>query len=171
MAVNNVKVFMEKKSFEDIEEIVRTGHLEVLGRSQEDEEKYQAYKRHVLLEWKTVGDLILVTHFGLQWDVDNEGKKFVPFPNPVVASQNIKCLKNDFPYNFENDTLHFIVWRLDGEVETNDIMSALEDLKTRFTILKYTCYINPPHLKSVLNVHHAHIVAKVDISDDLDKSL
>lgn len=155
---------MERKSFSEVEEIVRSGHLEKLGRSSEGQAKYSVYKDLVLQEWKTVGDLVLASRFQLHYDMTNDGKKYVPLPNPSKPISNLILLENEYPYNFEEGIIHFILWKLDDEVSEDDITQASEDIRSKHQVENMVHYINPPQLKSVLNVHHAHIVVKYVLS-------
>jgi len=56
------------------------------------------------------------------------------------------------------DVDHYILWKLNGLITIQDIEEAIETLKNTCHVLNSTYYINPPHLKSIPEIEHAHII-------------
>jgi len=61
------------------------------------------------------------------------------------------------------DVEHYILWKLNGLVTIQDIEEAIESLKTAHNVLNSVYYINPPHLKSIPEIEHAHIILQIHI--------
>ena len=49
-----------------------------------------------------------------------------------------------------------------------DLDASLAELREKYTIVDSCFYVNPPHLKSILDVEHAHICIQVSAEDDHD---
>lgn len=143
-----------------------------LTRSKQQQYNYELYKRNTLLKWKSMTDYVLCTKFPevfTKKDVsDNQdGSRFVADP-PIEAippSQTyIALVKNDFPYFMADGIEHWILWKLgsDCQITDMDLQQAQEKLSDRLqTEGGMIHWINPPHLKSVPLIEHAHILGKV----------
>lgn len=59
------------------------------------------------------------------------------------------------------DVDHYILWKLNGFVTIQDIEEAIDELKRTHQMLNSTYYINPPHLKSIPEIEHAHIIIQL----------
>lgn len=85
--------------------------------------------------------------------------------------------RNDFPYYFPNHIEHWCVWKLaiggEGEKDDNgvitreDIEWAKKELRKQKTsnnsvIVDTLDWINPPHLKSLPSIDHAHIICLLE---------
>ena len=55
---------------------------------------------------------------------------------------------------------HYVIWKLGGWVTNEDISDAIEKLRHEIKFSEYIFYINPPHLKSIPDIEHAHVVLK-----------
>jgi hypothetical protein len=96
------------------------------------------------------------------------GFKFCSFP-PLesISDGDVRmCLAmNDYPYFVHSGIEHWCLWKLGGNVTTDDIDEALIRLKTiernepcKRKLLDSISFVNPPHLKSVKAIDHAHIL-------------
>ena len=76
--------------------------------------------------------------------------------------------RNDFPYYFQNEIEHWIVWKY-SQQETQDTISMLDiewgiqqlradECQSVGKVLDTLHWVNPPHLKSIQSVDHAHIL-------------
>ena len=86
-------------SWLEIQEIVETNRLELLGRSNDQQKHYIEFLEAIKNEYETVGDSILITKFHRDYDISLSGKKKAQ--TSVVNLNQIILVKNDFPYNFE----------------------------------------------------------------------
>lgn len=55
---------------------------------------------------------------------------------------------------------HYVIWKLGGFVTNEDISDSLEKLRSNIQFSDYVFYINPPHLKSIPDIEHAHVILK-----------
>jgi len=151
-------------SWEECKRVISEGRLEVLGRSMAQQEQYNAFMEGVRKEFETVHDFILVTKFGLDASAVNSetGKRSVPTPIDI-SNDVIKLFLNDFPYNFTSDVKHYVLWKLGSPLEEKEVRDAQESLLQDDSLgADDACfYVNPPHLKSILTIDHAHILLHV----------
>lgn len=148
-------------SFGDVKEIVASGRLEKLGRSPQQQEVYNNFYANVIMKnWKSGSDFILANKFGFLIVLDDDLKRAVKRPLPTTE-EKIVLLKNDFPYNLESDIEHFILWKINGSVTEAEIDAATAELRVKYNVQDSVFYINPPQLKSIPDIDHAHIMIKV----------
>lgn len=148
-------------SFEDVAAAVQMSQLHRLGRCAEDQERYAKYISSLKLEWESIDDFILCDKFNFEVEIGSDGKKIATKNFP--AHTPILVLKpNDFPYCFESDVEHYCLWKLRDDIAEDEIVNAVESLRIVKSFgLNFIYFINPPSLRSVLDVSHAHIIIKV----------
>lgn len=149
-------------------------NLAKLSRSVKQQRIYDYYRSELKKEWKSVVDHVLVSKFGLekrQVPTDQNGQSrpvwevFPPLSEIVQDDDNIKkvlCL-NDFPYHTEQDVKHWCLWKLGPHPVTdddiNEAKSTLADRHAPHTVA-FVSWRNPPHLKSLPEIDHVHILCK-----------
>ena len=65
---------------------------------------------------------------------------------------NIVIRKNDYPYDLEENILHYVVW-MKGDESKEDVVNYLDNL----TLLDYVLFENVGELKSVPEIRHYHL--------------
>ena len=82
------------------------------------------------------------------------------YPPLSEVRQVKKVLKpNDFPYFFAEDIEHWCLWKLCEDLTDDDIYQAkLELQEMHGDIVDWLCWRNPPHLKSLPDIDHVHIL-------------
>lgn len=144
--------------FEEIDYHIKNDGLEKLVRSPGQQVNYLQKLEKIRNEWESISDYILFTKFMLPFSISTAGKKFVC--RDFIDSSQL-CVENDFPYNFADDIVHMVYWRIGGEVTLNDLRDAMKDLNGSYDVKKYALFINPPRLKSILDLSHGHIILQV----------
>ena len=175
-------LFASKKyEWDELIEIVANKKFYMLRRSLEQEQVYRAYTQKLKLEWKTLLDFILCDKFGFMKVSAscNERKLIEPLLSSTLSTPlsdshrweahrptnedkllRMVLVKNDFPYFFEDDIEHWILWKLDEDLTKSDIDLTLEDMRREG--VKTLFWINPENLKSLPEIDHAHILCKRD---------
>lgn len=164
--------------FTEIRDVIESGHLHLLQRCVSDQAVYRARMLELKTEWMSVGEYIISDKFGLSYKIDpTTSKKYVPRPLPPLQQGQKELLlqENDFPYHFEKSVKHLLLWKLgtNAVVTEEDVRRSLEEVTTQckitrtittdvdaFDVVDYCYFINPPELKSVLDVSHAHIIVQ-----------
>ena len=143
----------------------------MLTRSEQEEQKYEIYKKDINTHWKSVVDHILHTKFQFekcQVSDDNESNiiwKAQPSLSEITTVKYALCL-NEFPYNFEDDIEHWVLWKTLSAVTDEDICKAKDSLiqmagSDDYAVDDLLHWINPLQLKSIPEIEHCHIVVKL----------
>ena len=144
-------------SWPEAKTIIEEGRLDLLGRSIEQQATYRAFREQIQVEWVSVSDYILCCKLQYSETTAADGKRVAIRPTTVESPRTV-LLENDFPYNFDTGISHFVLWKIGGEVLQADIDAAVHQLRATYNATDTAVYINPPHLKSILDLEHAHIL-------------
>ena len=151
-------------SFSKLSELIKSGKLELLGRSREQHDTYINFLSETKKQWESVSDYILSEKIGMSSNII-DGKKIVlrPFESSYIGK--VYLLKNDFPYHFDTGMTHYCLWKIEGQVSEEDIHQAITDLRLEKAgqAIEFVYYVNPPHLKSIPDIDHAHIISYQNI--------
>jgi hypothetical protein len=156
-------------SWSELVDIVeKENNLAKLSRNVQQQKEYMIYRRELLKEWNSVYDHILVSKFDFERqlietdrpDNDRNDRVWAAYPPLDDVREIKKVLKpNDFPYYFSDGMEHWCLWKLCEDVTDNDIEEAKKDLQSTYgDIVTYVSWRNPPHLKSLPDIDHIHIV-------------
>jgi hypothetical protein len=125
----------------------------------------------MLKEWKTVHDHILVSKFNLSkrlvpnLNATNDGRnetlwEAYPPLSEVTEVRKVLC-RNDFPYYMCDGIEHWCLWKLCKDIEDEEVEEAKEELKRMHGgDLEFLCWRNPPHLKSLPQIDHIHMLIR-----------
>lgn len=150
------------KSFNEISNLISMNRLEELGRNQFQEQQYQRIKKKIELQWDSISDYILYNIFHFPYLItSHDNKRKVIRPLPSWANGLIRIVPNDFPYNFQSDVKHYLLWKINDQIYENDIIHGINELKKQYHVINSCYFINPRHLKSILDIEHAHIILQI----------
>ena len=133
----------------------------VSSRSLSQHKEYKLFVDTVKREWKTVSDYILAIKIGVPFvEDDTDGNRRMAVRsmlNDPKFKDQLYILENDFPYNLVDGLKHYCLWKI-GEVPITEteIHTAIASINSNN--YEYEYYINPPHLKSIHDLEHAHII-------------
>jgi Protein of unknown function (DUF3605) len=111
---------------------------------------------------------------------NNSQGKWKAYAPPLWSSNTIilKLVPNDFPYYLEEGIEHWCLWKLGGVDDVNnslvtdeEVENAKQELQSRYIkmtkndddndtdkTLSFLSWRNPPHLKSLPDIDHVHIL-------------
>lgn len=161
----------------EIKDIVASGELQRLKRGREETERYHEHKRVLAEQNISIGDYVLSK---LGWTakeieelnaVDDDMKLKMCFSREGFY----KVTGNDFPYDFEPDVFHLLIWsKINLPLYTSDEDHAEMRADTRDKIEEFieqnlTQYLNPEtddyswfinyrSLQSIRGVSHVHLL-------------
>lgn len=147
-------------SWDELQDIVDTD-LSRLCRSVEQQAKYEVYKINLQRSWNTVQDHILCSKFGIPPKIhSSSGRQEASDPKNLPPDfPKLSLLPNDFPYFVKEPIQHWVLWKLGGQCNNEDIdWAKAELLRLVGPIRDYIHWVNPPHLKSVSEVDHVHLL-------------
>jgi hypothetical protein len=82
-----------------------------------------------------------------------------------LAKYHCKCIKNPVTDSINLGVGHYILWKIGDPITSEEIQVATNQLMTDANALESASYTNPPQLKSILDVDHAHILIHYKIDD------
>ena len=138
--------------------------LAKLSRSVEQQTEYMIYMRNLKSQWKSVYHFILHSKFGFEKRMvrDNASGTELWESYPLVSKakeQRKSLVLNDFPYYNAPGIQHYILWKIGGDVTDQEIEEACQDLRERLgDVIDVLHWNNPPHLKSLPDIDHVHIL-------------
>ncbi|GEQ68887.1 hypothetical protein JCM33374_g2556 [Metschnikowia sp. JCM 33374] len=176
------KVSSRPISWPEVQKIIATNDLDVFARSQSQTEKYLAFKRDLRLKGSTVYKHLLTNSLGWASEADVKGladadiKVSSSGAGLFADASDLKIIRNDFPYYFEENVAHLCVWTK-RPIES-DPNSSCGDIspETRAIIEKYIrqtfvekagiprenllWFRNWEALQSVREISHVHVLVK-----------
>ncbi|GMF34335.1 hypothetical protein B5S28_g94 [[Candida] boidinii] len=172
-------------TWEQLEQIVHTGDLKKLHRDHAGMKKYNDFKQKLKSANIDLTVNLLVTQ--LKWispkDYKLEGTKFAdikeitPIDKRLFAnSSDVTILRNDFPYHFEANVKHLVVWVKnqilpDPESPHGDISNYDKSLIEKYINKTFVEYLNIDRkdilwyknwaaLQSVRTIPHIHVILR-----------
>ena len=181
-------------SWDELQNIIlHVQDLSLLARSGEQTNTYRKCRATINNEWVSIYDYLLCTKFGFDWVYAEDSETDVSSPtynqqqtkkrsNPTfqkylqqressttttTTKQQLKLCLNDFPYYFEPNIHHYVLWKLGGVVTAGEITQAKKDIlcQAHTSVVDidkdhevFLHWINPPHLKSLPGIDHVHIL-------------
>jgi Protein of unknown function (DUF3605) len=90
------------------------------------------------------------------------GNKLIAVPALAdVKTIHTRLVLNDFPYYMTNDIDHYVLWKIGGVAcSKDDIEEAKHQLRQQGYEERILHWTNPPHLKSIPEIDHVHILAR-----------
>jgi hypothetical protein len=152
-------------------------NLDRLNRSVDQQMEYERFKRQLKKTWKDVIDYVLCTKFKVPRMVDADTGLAYAYrtilasltPEGEITTPSLPArlkivVRNDFPYYMAENIHHFVLWKLHGICSDDDIQQAKEDVKQELelsgqaVVVDCLHWVNPPHLKSLPDIDHVHIL-------------
>ncbi|GMI30752.1 hypothetical protein TeGR_g12736 [Tetraparma gracilis] len=144
--------------YEAVRVVKNYSTLHHLGRSPANETSYMESRARTQEKYASSADLIKVEKFGLPRETDDERGKIRAGKGGGGGGQ-LRLTENDFPYYFDAGIAHYVLWKLGEEALTqSEIDAAMAELKEREGAKRCSFWINPPELKSIPELDHAHII-------------
>ncbi|KEI39877.1 uncharacterized protein L969DRAFT_86475 [Mixia osmundae IAM 14324] len=171
-------------SWQELVELVRTGHLERLGRSTRDESLYQQFRSAVARDYPSVTSYLAKR---LDWPINHDDTPELFDVN--IPADSLRLRVNDWAYDLPNDVTHWLAWSKRPILAPGELRGGCRGFLPPHTILlepdltpteqeadqrirafvgqrfppqhfETIYFVNPPLLQSVLAVPHVHVFAK-----------
>mmetsp|Transcript_2743 Transcript_2743/g.3827 ORF Transcript_2743/g.3827 Transcript_2743/m.3827 type:complete len:243 (-) Transcript_2743:1303-2031(-) len=148
-----------------LKDLVQNDQLDKMSRSRSEQDRYEEYILKIRSEWLSVVDHILCSKFDFEKEkvVVNGIDKWRSHPSLEEVNFVKKSLRlNDFPYYVEDNVQHWCLWKLKDNVDVDDISFARKELYKALDVEEFIHFVNPPHLKSIPEIDHAHIFVRLE---------
>ncbi|KAJ2160434.1 hypothetical protein GGF46_002260 [Coemansia sp. RSA 552] len=139
-------------TWKEVKQLIAANRLELLGRTTPEE---LAYREEMELVREKHGSVV-------NYIVSVKLAGFI-----ADATEEYLLIPNDYPYALPEDTLHYIVWsKTDlspGTVPDPPVEGIFtEALDNQIGKGKYewVWFVNPPHLQSIPDVVHGHLIVR-----------
>merc|ERR1719376_54015 len=152
-------VFRTPLNWNEIVNRVKNNDLN-FGRSKEGLEEYRKFKSQIDNEWCSMENYI--KHIYFDYPVKNkiiDGKtlKYVDeFKKLTNGKKEIVLRENDFPYNFTDDIIHWVVWTSSG-VPYADVTAKVNE---KFPAENFEVVLMENPNKTIKGVDHLHVFAR-----------
>lgn len=157
-------MIMEPISWTKACDIIDTNKLEDLKRNEEDEEHYISCMNNIKKQYNSVTDFIYHSIFKYPVKINENNKLVASVGSVGVPLQYPILTLNNYPYYFEKNISHYILWNT-KELNEQEIIDIIENelsiILNKSTIVKkkdYHYWVNPIVLKSIKDIWHAHII-------------
>jgi Protein of unknown function (DUF3605) len=145
-------------SYESAKALIEEGSIEALGRlgrSPQGLKKYWDYRENVISKsYASVTDYLMHSVFNMPTVKTSNGKLKVE--RFLDGLHEVFWRKNDFPYYFEQDVEHHVLW----SCRPLSPAELLHEIDARRQGYEYCWFVNPPLLMSVPTLWHAHVISK-----------
>lgn len=139
--------------------------LAKLSRSLDQQREYEIFRYFLKKQYQSVLDYILIAKFDFEkkWHPqEHDGRWQAHPPLKEYTETRTVLIPNDFPYCIAEDIVHYILWKTKEAVTPQDIEKAKQELKLKMRVIDAVHWINPPHLQSLPDIDHAHILCRLE---------
>jgi hypothetical protein len=151
-----------KKGWTEICDIVTSNRLELLRRNDEMLNKYHEFIEKIKSEYCSVEVYIAHKVFAANLVCGGDGKWELDRKCEAWRENRIIVFRpNDFPYNFEENIAHDLLWSnrpLDAETISEIIAEEMRKRKRK----EFVYFENPAHLKTIPGIFHIHVFSKIE---------
>ena len=179
----------EPLTWSELIEIIHHKDLARLTRSSQDQRTYQIFNYHLKQQYVSSTDYLLISKFGFDAvpvvvpgevsggdsgdgqenqvggdsTADRCRRRWRAQPSLAETTETQSILiENDFPYHFDDDIKHYILWKLKGGgISEREIQESKQQLQTRFNTMSTLHWTNPPSLQSIPDLDHVHVLCRL----------
>lgn len=151
--------------WEEAAELARDGseaRLARLKRSESVLARYRERAGEIGEVWASTDDFVLHKYFGAASSAaegDRDRRRVLAGEEARLAAEGrVEWAPNDFPYDLEPGIAHFVVWSARGELSREEVLLLAREKAGPGVEL--AVFVNPPGLRSVHRVWHAHVLVR-----------
>jgi hypothetical protein len=143
----------------DLIKWLENGQKILLYRDEQCAQRYIEHQKFVSKEYRSINDFIRIRY--LKWDIDFDKsiQKHIAIPSLKSIKEPLLTL-NDFPYYLVKDIQHWLIWCDPKPKEPKKIIEQVLNKNFPYEIFERISFINPPRLRSVSDVFHAHVFTR-----------
>ena len=133
------------------------GDIHKLRRAPNAQKQYEVWKTEQLEKFGSLNDMLRNKIFGHDLVKHPATGKLV-VDSRSTRRERVVIRENDFPYDFEANIDHHVIW-FESHAPPTD--ACIKDaIAGCFLSSRPSCFwVNPPHLRSVEGLHHAHVLS------------
>jgi hypothetical protein len=149
-------------TWEQLQDIILVeNNLAKLSRSSSQQREYEIFRFCLIHIYASALDYILISKFQFDKKRGEDGRwQAVPSLQESTETRQVLVL-NDFPYFTEDGIVHHILWKLKGSILPVEIEEAKKNIQSQMNAVDSLHWINPPHLQSLPDIEHVHILSRL----------
>lgn len=153
-----------KFTWDQLKQIIQAEQdLAKLCRSEDQQREYEIFRLCLQRKYQSVLDFLLISKFGFEKRRNCDEECWRAYPSLRDYSETRTVLvANDFPYYMDDGIVHYILWKTKEPISFEDIAGAKEQLSRRMELIDTLHWINPPHLQSLPDIDHVHILCRLN---------
>jgi hypothetical protein len=143
----------------DLLKWLENGQKTLLWRDKQCAQRYIEHQKFVSKEYRSINDFIRIKYLKWNIDIDKSTQKRIAIPGLKSIKEPLLTL-NEFPYYLVNNIQHWLIWY---DPKPNEYEKLIEQiLNKNFPCEKFDriYFVNPPRLRSVSDVFHAHVFTR-----------
>ena len=143
----------------DLIEWLEQGQKTLLWRDEQCAQRYIEHQKLVDRDYRSINDFIRI-HY-LKWDkhFDENLRKFIAKSSSNSIREPI-FTPNDFPYHLAETIQHWLIWFDPKPEQIETVIQNLVDREFPKAKFDRLTFVNPPRLRSVSDVFHAHVFVR-----------
>lgn len=99
-------------------------------------------REEILSKYENVSQYLYITKFNYNSIINDNNKLIAIKPDNIDITKTYLYL-NDFPYNFQSNIKHYVLWKL-TTITKNEVNEVANKLVDDLSAHDYCTYINPP---------------------------
>jgi hypothetical protein len=143
----------------DLLKWIENGQKTILWRTEECAQRYIQHQELVSKEYRSINDYIRIHYLKWNVDIDKSTKKRIASPS-LNSIKDPLLTPNDFPYYLVNGIQHWLIWCDPIPKEPIKIIEQIINKEFPCKNFERLSFINPPRLRSVSDVFHAHVFTR-----------
>ena len=143
----------------DLIEWLADGQKTPLWRDATTAQRYIEHQKNVVGEYRSINDFIRINYLKWNFAIEPNLQKRIAVPSPTAIRRPL-LTPNRFPYYLAPGIEHWLLW---SDPKPADPDAAIRKvLDEEFPAEKFDrfSFINPPRLRSISDVFHAHIFTR-----------
>lgn len=143
----------------DLLEWLANGQKTSLWRDENCAQQYIEHQKSVDENYRSINDYIRINY--LKWNsaIDPSSQKRIAVPSPT-SIQGPLLTPNRFPYHLAQGIEHWLIWCDPKPSEPEKIVQQVIDREFPSKRFERISFINPPRLRSISDVFHAHVFTR-----------
>lgn len=143
----------------DLIQWLADGQKTSLWRDANGAQRYIEHQKAVDRDYRSINDFIRINYLKWNSTIDTNSKKRIAVPSPTSIPGPL-LTPNRFPYYLAQGIEHWLIWCDPKPLEPESVIRKVIDHEFPSDKFDRISFINPPRLRSISDVFHAHIFTR-----------
>jgi hypothetical protein len=138
---------------------LENGQRTLLWRDEQCAERYIQHQKLVARDYRSINDFIRIHYLKWNVDIDRTSQKRIAVPSSTAIQEPLLTL-NGFPYCLVRGIQHWLIWCDPIPKIPEEIIERVVQQNFPYDKFDSLSFVNPPRLRSVSDVFHAHVFTR-----------